>query len=102
MKDSKNQEVWAMCHLAGDASGQDWTIMSSGESGLQIAMVRRRTDRKRSRILAGSLVWADLAAADGWAKVLMAFRFPVSCCDLGMSEIASGRLTESTGSHNSR
>ena len=33
MKVSKNQAVWAWCHLAGLASGIDWTAWSSADSG---------------------------------------------------------------------
>ena len=60
MKDSKNQEVWARCHLTGEASGQDCTIMSSGVRGSHRAMVRRRVERKRSRRLAlAGVDWAE-------------------------------------------
>jgi hypothetical protein len=48
MKVSKNHEVCARCHLMGDASGDDCTIMSSGVSGVQNCMVAERTARKRA------------------------------------------------------
>ncbi len=34
-KVSKNLLVWARCHLTGLVSGEDCTIMSSGDKGLQ-------------------------------------------------------------------
>src|ERR1017187_586051 len=50
MNVSKNHAVWARCHLAGEASEMDCTIMSSGVRGSQSAGVRRRTARTRSPI----------------------------------------------------
>src|ERR1700677_798053 len=48
MKDSKNHAVWARCHLAGEASAHDWTIISSAVSGSHKARVRRRVALKRA------------------------------------------------------
>ena len=70
MKDSKNQAVWARCHLAGEASGHDWTIMSSGVSGAHISRVRRRAARKRSARLPEGVVFA--------AWIVVAFIMPFS------------------------
>src|ERR1700743_1686720 len=49
MKDSKNHAVWARCHLTGEASGQDCTIMSSGVSVAARSRERRRVTLKRLR-----------------------------------------------------
>src|SRR3569623_961378 len=51
MKDSKNHAVCAKCHLTGEASGQDCTIMSSAVKGLQSSIVRARTLRNLSATL---------------------------------------------------
>src|SRR5665811_1013396 len=50
MKDSKNHAVCARCHFAGEHSGDDCTIMSSGVSGSHKACVRFRVARNRSAI----------------------------------------------------
>src|SRR6266568_1829484 len=50
MNDSKNHAVCARCHFAGEHSGDDCTIMSSGVSGLHKSSVRRRVVRNRSAI----------------------------------------------------
>jgi hypothetical protein len=34
-----------MCHLAGEASGIDWTVASASDSGSASARVRPRTAR---------------------------------------------------------
>jgi hypothetical protein len=49
MNVSKNQVVWARCHLAGLASGQLCTIMSSGVSGLHSARLWLRVAMKAVR-----------------------------------------------------
>ena len=48
MNDSKNQAVCARCHFAGEASGHDYTIMSSGVNGSTSSSVRRRALLNRS------------------------------------------------------
>src|SRR5690606_23375246 len=48
MKRSKNQVVWARCHLAGLASGMLCTIASSADSGAASATVRERVRAKRA------------------------------------------------------
>ena len=45
---SQNQVTWARCHLAGLASGIDWTSWSSGDSGAARRSVSSRTVRKAS------------------------------------------------------
>ena len=45
--------VWARCHFAGLASGIDWSIASSAESGAARAAVARRASTKRERSHAG-------------------------------------------------
>src|SRR6187551_2447149 len=47
MKVSRNQVVWARCHLAGDASSIDWTVASASDSGATSASVSARTFAKR-------------------------------------------------------
>src|SRR5438045_138050 len=75
MKDSKNQEVWARCHLTGEASGHDCTIISSGVSGSQSDKVRRRMERKRSIRVVPGLDWGvDWAETDVVGFIAFAFR----------------------------
>src|SRR5271169_1614322 len=45
MKVSKNQVVWARCHLVGLTSGIDWTVWSSAERGAASSSVTARTQR---------------------------------------------------------
>ena len=47
-KVSKNQVVWARCHLVGLTSGIDWTVWSSGDSGAASASVSARVAKNRS------------------------------------------------------
>src|SRR3546814_8905199 len=47
MNASKNQLVWARCHLAGDASGIDCTVASASESGAASAQLNRLVSWKR-------------------------------------------------------
>jgi len=51
MNDSKNHAVCARCHFAGEASGHDWTIMSSGVNGSHNARVRSRVAVNRAASL---------------------------------------------------
>ena len=46
-KVSKNQLVCARCHLTGLASGIDWIVQSSADSGAASAIVAARMARKR-------------------------------------------------------
>src|SRR5580658_1665419 len=71
MKVSKNQVVWARCHLAGLASGQDCTIMSSGVSGSQRASVCCRTLQNWSMRLEGE---PGVATASGAGLISWVFK----------------------------
>jgi len=65
--------------LAGDASGQDCTIMSSGVSGSHSDIVRERVDRKRTgRLDWGKLDWAGRGSAEAGTVALIAYCFPVN------------------------
>ena len=64
---SKNQVVCARCHLVGLASGIDWTIWSSGDSGAARRSVSPRTMRKASRSLVRS--YCERAAGLGAATL---------------------------------
>src|ERR1700760_3946255 len=61
MKVSKNHEVCARCHLTGEASGHDCTIMSSGVSGAQNCIVAERTARKRASNVGAVNCWINMA-----------------------------------------
>src|SRR4051794_22728766 len=62
---SKNQLVWARCHLMGLASGIDWMHWSSAESGAARATLCSRTWAKRWPHGAADAAGAVPAATDG-------------------------------------
>ena len=63
---SKNQVVWARCHLAGLASGIDWIAWSSADSGAARRSVSARTARNASDQVLPDVAarrWQDFAQA---------------------------------------
>ena len=63
MKVSKNQVVWARCHLVGLASGIDWTVWSSAESGEAKLTELARTRRNASINASGAASSSGTARA---------------------------------------
>src|SRR6516225_6273326 len=71
MNCSKNQVVWARCHLVGLASAIDWTIWSSGDIKAARCSVSARTARKAVR------QWSRSSAIGPDADVVLGWRTAV-------------------------
>src|ERR1700719_3312835 len=69
MNVSKNQVVWARCHLVGLTSGIDCTTQSSGARFSANLAVKFRTSRKRAR----SFSAGDDSACERFCAVAVRF-----------------------------